>query len=403
MSAALPRPSAHPPGLIPFLAVLSALGPLSNDLYVPSLPLVSAALDAGGGAVQLTISSLLIGFSLGALIHGPLSDRYGRKPILIAGLVIYVVACVLSARSGSLDALVASRFLQGLGAAAAMVLSRAIILDRWSGADASRAISWVAMFTFLTPVIAPIVGGYVASWGLWTAVFWLQAAAGILCLAITALLPRVRKSFSGSLLDSVLAYGAILKDRRAVGYMTCSGLGFVGVIAFVTNSAFVLIENFGLAPHEYGYGFALVMLGGSIGSFFNGRLVRRLGISSMLGIGTTLLGIGGAALIVAVSAGAALLGVLLPSLIYMLGVGFVFANAMARTLGRFPTQGGAASSLFGVIQFLVGAIVAAALSLVEDPTPYPLAATMAIAGIGCAGVWWGWLRRASAPQGGHHS
>src|SRR5690606_3998647 len=397
MSATVPRPSGDAPGLIPFLALLSALGPLSNDLYVPSLPLVSAALGAGGGAVQLTMSSLLIGFSLGALIYGPLSDRYGRKPILCVGLGVYVVACVLSACSESLGALVTSRFLQGLGAAAAMVLSRAIILDRWSGAEASRAVSWVAMFTFLTPVVAPIVGGYVASWGMWTAVFWLQAAAGMLCLAVTALLlPRVRKAFSGSLIDSVLAYGAILKDRHAIGYMACSGLGFIGVIAFVTNSAFVLIEDFGLEPHHYGYGFALVMLGGSIGSFLNGRLVRALGISAMLGIGTTLLGIGGASLIVAVGAGAELLGVLGPSLVYMLGVGFVFANAMARTLGRFPTQGGAASSLFGVIQFLVGALVAAALSLVEEPTPYPLAGTMAAAGVGCALVWWAWLRRLAA-------
>src|SRR5690606_21588006 len=145
--------------------------------------------------------------------------------------------------------------------------------------------------------------------------------------------------------------------------------------------------------------FALVMLGGSICSFVNDRLVRRLGISSMLGTGTTLLALGGAGMIVAVSAVGALLGVLLPALVYVLGVGVVFANTMARALGLCPTQGGAASALFGVIQFLVGAIVAAALSLVEHPTPYPLAATMAVAGIGCAIVWWGWLRRASAPPG----
>ncbi len=388
------------PALIPFLGALSALGPLSNDLYVPSLPLVADALGASGGAVQLTMSSLLIGFSLGALFYGPLSDRYGRKPILCFGLVVYVIACVLSAKSESLGTLVANRFMQGLGAAAAMVLSRAIILDRWTGADASRAISWVSMFTFLTPVIAPVVGGHVASWGMWTAVFWVQAAAGALCLAVTALmLPRVRKGGSRSLLDSVLAYGAILRDRQAVGYMACSGLGFIGVIAFVTNSSFVLIEGVGLAPHHYGYGFAAVMLGASIGAFCNGRLVRQLGISVMLGIGTALLGIGGALLMVAVALGGELFGVLLPVLIYMLGVGLVFANTMARTLGRFPGQGGAASALYGVIQFLIGALVAAALSLVEAPTPYPLAGTMGVAGVGCALVWWGWLRRSEAAGG----
>jgi MFS transporter, DHA1 family, multidrug resistance protein len=185
--------------------------------------------------------------------------------------------------------------------------------------------------------------------------------------------------------------------------MTCSGLGFIGVIAFVTNSSFVLIQDFGLAPHHYGYAFSFVMLGASIGAYCNGRLVRQLGISKMLGIGTALLGIGGASGILAVAAGARLLGVLLPALIYMFGVGFVFANTMARTLARFPMRGGAASSLFGVNQFFVGALVAGGLSLVKTPSPYPLAATMAFAGVGCAAVWWGWLRQvaaANAQEGG---
>lgn len=403
MSAESGGAPAYSPALIPFLAGLSALGPLSNDLYVPSLPLVSTALGASGGAVQMTISTLLIGFALGSLIYGPLSDRYGRKPILCFGLVVYVIAAVFSAYAENLPWLIASRGMQGLGAAAAMVLSRAIILDRWRGAEASRAISWVAMFTFMTPVIAPVVGGYVASWGMWPAVFWVQAVAGCLCLVVTAaFLPRVRRVFSGSLLDSIKGYGAILSDRQAVGYMACSAFGFVGVIAFVTNSAFVLMENYGLPPHHYGYGFSFVMLGGSVGAFFNGRLVQRLGISAMLGIGTTLLGVGGAALLAAVAAGAALAGILVPALIYMFGVGFVFANTMARALGRFPSRGGAASSLFGANQFLIGAVVAAALSLVTVPTPYPLAATMAFAGVGSAVVWWGWLRgiAASASRAG---
>ena len=396
-AAGVPGPPAHSPALIPFLAVLSALGPLSNDLYVPSLPLVSAALGAGGGSIQLTMSSLLIGFALGALIYGPLSDRYGRKPVLCVGLAVYVVACAVSATADSLNGLIAARTLQGLGAAAAMVLSRAIILDRWSGTEASRAISMVAMFTFLTPVIAPIAGGYVASWGAWPAVFWLQAGVGFACLVVTlAMLPRVRKTGSGSLLRSVASYGIILKDRQALGYMACSGLGFVGVIAFVTNSSLVMIENFGLEPHQYGYAFSFVMLGGSIGSFFNGRLVRELGISKLLGLGTLLLAAGGIGALVAASAGAKLLGVVLPALVYMLGVGFVFANSMARTLSRFPQGSGAASSLYGVNQFLIGAIVAAGLSLVTAPTPFPLAGTMAFAGLACAGVWWGWLRRETA-------
>ena len=138
---------------------------MSNDLYVPSLPLVAAGLAAGGGAVQLTLSTLLLGLSAGALIYGPLSDQYGRKPVLAAGLAVYVVAGVMAALADSLAVLVLWRFLQGLGAAAGSVLARAIILDRWRGEQASRVLSWMAIVTFLSPVLAPLVGGQIAALG----------------------------------------------------------------------------------------------------------------------------------------------------------------------------------------------------------------------------------------------
>lgn len=380
--------------LIPFLGVLAALGPLANDLYVPSLSLVSAGLGISGGAAQLTMSTLLIGFSFGCLIYGPLSDHYGRKPVLCLGLTVYVLAGILAAMSSDLAQLVTARALQGFGASSTMVLSRAIILDRWTGEEASRAISWVSIFTFFTPVIAPVIGGHVAGFGHWPAVFWLQAGAGALCLAVTLLmLPRVRKLRSASVLASIRAYGGIVSDPQALGYMLCTGLAFIGVVAFVSNSSFVIIERFGLQPQQYGYCFSFVMLGGSLGAYANGRFVTRLGISRMLGIGTSLLAAGGSLALLTAAAGAGLAGLLISCLIYVFGVGFVFANAVARTLSRFPASTGAASAVFGVNQFLIGGIVAAALSLVREPTPLPLVATMAFAGVACATVWWFWLAR----------
>jgi DHA1 family bicyclomycin/chloramphenicol resistance-like MFS transporter len=359
------------------------------------LSLVAAGLAVSGGAAQLTMSSLLLGFSLGCLIYGPLSDRFGRKPILCLGLVVYVLAGVLSALSADLAQLVAARALQGFGASSGMVLSRAIILDRWSGVEASRAISWVAIFTFFTPVVAPLIGGYVATFRYWPAVFWMQAGAGALCLAVTAfMLPRAHKTGVSSIVASLRAYGNIVADGQALGYMLCTGLAFMGVVAFVSNSSFVLIEHFGLEPHEYGYSFSFVMLGGSIGSYTNGRLVARFGISRMLGVGTTLLATGGTLALVNASVDAHLLTLLLACLVYVFGVGFVFANAVARTMSRFPASRGAASAVFGVNQFLIGGIVAGVLSLVREPSAVPFAGTMAFAGIACAAVWWGWLGRA---------
>jgi DHA1 family bicyclomycin/chloramphenicol resistance-like MFS transporter len=380
--------------LIPFLGAIAALGPLSNDLYVPSLSLVSAGLRISGGAAQLTMSSLLIGFSFGCLLYGPLSDRYGRKPILCLGLGVYMLAAVLAALSSDLAHLVAARALQGFGASSGMVLSRAIILDRWTGEEASRAISWVSIFTFFTPVIAPLVGGYVATFGHWPAVFWLQAAAGGLSLAVTlGMLPRVRRSHVASVVASMRAYGGIVADGQALGYMLCTGLAFIGVVAFVSNSSFVLTGQFDLEPHQYGYSFSFVMLGGSIGAYTNSRFVTRFGISRMLGIGSTLLATGGTLALLAAGADLGLVTLLLACLVYVFGVGFVFANAVARTMSRFPQSRGAASAVFGVNQFLIGGIVAALLSLVREPSPLPLAATMAFAGLACAVVWWGWLGR----------
>ncbi len=379
--------------LIPFLGVLSALGPLSNDLFVPSLPLVAAGLDASGGAVQLTLSTLLLGLALGALVYGPLSDQYGRKPVLAAGLAVYVAAGVMAALADSLALLVAWRFLQGLGASSGMVLARAIILDRWRGEQASRVLSWMAIVTFLSPVLAPLVGGQIASLGRWQTIFWVHAAAGAVCLAALGAVEGTPRNATSHLLRRIAAYGTIVRDTRAVGYMGCTALGFVGVVPLITNSSFVFQDYYGLTPFEYGLCFSLIMLGGSVGAYTNSRVVARFGISKLIGLGTTSMAAGGTAALVATLAGGGVLGILLPGVLYMFGVGFTFANSMARTMSRFPDSMGAASAVFGVNQFLVGALVAAGLSLFAEPSPLPLALTISVAGCACATLWWGWLHR----------
>jgi MFS transporter, DHA1 family, multidrug resistance protein len=382
---------------IPFLGALSALGPLSNDLYVPSLPLVASGLEAGGGPVQLTLSTLLLGLSAGALIYGPLSDQYGRKPVLAAGLAVYVAAAVMAALAQSLAALVVWRFLQGLGASSGSVLARAIVLDRWRGEEASRALSWMAIVTFLSPVLAPLVGGQIASLGHWPTIFWVHAAAGALCLVVAlATVPASQRDTGGRMLERVAAYGSILRDRQAVGYIACMALGFVGVVPLIANSSWVFQGYFGLTPFQFGLCFSLIMLGGSAGAYLNSRLVARAGIGKLLGVGTAALAAGGTAALALTLLDAGIPGLLIPGVLYMFGVGFTFANALARTMSRFPHAMGAASAVFGVNQFLVGGLVAAGLSSLDEPSPLPLAVTTAVAGCACAALWWGWLRRLPA-------
>jgi MFS transporter, DHA1 family, multidrug resistance protein len=380
--------------LIPFLGAIAALGPLSNDLYVPSMSLVAAGLEVSGAAVQLTMSSLLIGFSFGALIYGPLSDRFGRKPILCFGLATYVVAAMLAALSPTLTLLVMARALQGFAASSGMVLSRAIILDRWRGEEASRALSWVSMFMFFTPVLAPLIGSYVAGFDYWPAVFWMEGGAGLLFLLVTLLmLPRVKRALTGSIIASLRAYGPILMDPQALGYMLCSAFGFIGVVAFVSTASVVFVEFFGLTPQQFGVCYSTVMLGGSVGAYINSRYVGELGISRMLGFGVTAVAIGGAAVIVSALLGGGVVGLIVSFMIYVFGIGSVFANTVARTLSRYPGSMGAASSLFGVNQFLIGGIIAALLSRNDVPSPLPMAWVVSVSGLACAGVWWFWLKR----------
>jgi DHA1 family bicyclomycin/chloramphenicol resistance-like MFS transporter len=197
------------------------------------------------------------------------------------------------------------------------------------------------------------------------------------------------------LLQRIAAYSSILRDPQAVGYMACTGLGFVGVVPLITNSSFVFQSYFGLTPFEYGLCFSLIMLGGSVGAYTNSRIVARLGISKLIGLGTLSMAVGGATALVLTLLGAGVLGILLPGVLYMFGVGFTFANSMARTMSRFPSSMGAASAVFGVNQFLVGALVAAGLSLLSEASPLPLALTTAIAGCAAATLWWGWLHKVS--------
>jgi DHA1 family bicyclomycin/chloramphenicol resistance-like MFS transporter len=378
---------------IPFLGALSALGPLSNDLYVPSLPLVASGLGAEGGTVQLTLSTLLLGLALGALIYGPLSDQYGRKPVLAAGLAVYVVAAVMAALAQSLPALVAWRFLQGLGASAGSVLARAIVLDRWRGEQASRALSWMAIVTFISPVFAPLIGGQIASVGSWPTIFWVHAGAGAICfVGALAAVPSARRDPASRLWHRIAAYRVILRDRQAVGYIACMAAGFVGVVPLIVNSSWVFQTYFGLTPFQYGLCFSLIMLGGSVGAYLNSHLVARAGISKLLGVGTAAMAVAGLSALVLTLAGAGIPGILVPGVLYMFGVGFTFANALARTMSRFPHAMGAASAVFGVNQFLVGGLVAAGLSSLPAPSPLPLVLTTATAGSACAALWWGWLR-----------
>jgi len=384
--------------LIPFLGVLSGIGPITNDLFVPSLPAVAGGLGAGLGTVQLTMTAVMIGFAVGQLIYGPLSDRYGRRPLLCLGLLIYVIAGFVCANASDLQDLIIGRALQGLGGSAGIVLARAIVVDQWRGSDVSRMLSWVTAIGFTAPVLSPLGGGYIASVGHWPLAFWLQAGLGGLCLvAALALLSKGRAPGArSSVAESFLSYMGVLRDREALGHIACMIAAHAGVIAFVTNSSIVFIDHLGLEPFQYGYCFAFVMLGGSMTSYINGRLVSDVGISRLLSLGTAIIALAGVSGLLVNLFQGGVWALLLPCFCYITGFGFIAANATARALSRFPDRAGAAASVLGFIQFSAGAMTAALLSLSQASSAIPLASALALAGSASAAIWWGWLRRRTA-------
>ncbi|MGD2168485.1 MAG: multidrug effflux MFS transporter, partial [Gammaproteobacteria bacterium] len=379
--------------LVPGLGLLACLGPFSNDVYVPSLSIIAGGLGIDSGSVQLTMTALLMGFSLGSVLFGPLSDRYGRKPVLCLGLAIYALAGLLAALSSGLGPLIAARVLQGFAGSSTMVLTRAIILDRWSGEQASRMLSWTAIFIFTAPVLAPLLGGFIASFNYWPAVLWVQSGVGLLALLLTiAFLPRVRTHRGTGILAGIRTYGLVLKNPGAIGYMMCTGLGFVGVITFVSTSSVVFVDYFGLTPGIQGISFSIVMFGAAIGSFTNGRLVVVRGISGMIGFGTVCLAVGGLLSLFVCIIDAGVVALVAATTVYAFGIGFVFANTVAKTMSHFRENAGAVSALFAINQFLVGAIATAGLSTISTPSLLPLGISLAVAGVAALILWWGWLR-----------
>ena len=378
-----------------FLGMLHALGAWSNDLFVPSLPLAADSLAAGYGDIQLTMTAVLLGFAAGQLLYGPLSDRFGRRSMLCVGLAVYTLGSYFCATADSLVELIAARSLQGLGGAAGMVLARAIILDRWVGEEASRMLSAVVLVAFLTPAIAPMIGGYLATLGHWPLVFWAHTFLGAtFLLGALTLLSRVRgPQASVSIASRFLAYGDVLRDREALLFMACIGVSHAGVMAFVTNSAFVFVTHLGLSPFEYSFCFSAVMLGGVIGSLLNRRLVTRLGIPRLLSLGTAVVAAAGAAALALNTVSGGLLSTLIPSICYTFGMALILSNAVAQVLSRFRHMAGAAAAVVGVGQFLFSALAAAILSLYETPSALPLSVALAVCGAGTAAVWWGWLRK----------
>ena len=375
--------SSH--GFTVLLGVLIALPALGTDLYVPALPVLAQALGADADAGQLTLTTYFVGLAAGQLLWGPLSDRFGRKPVLLTGLLIMLVSSVLGALLESITALAAVRLAQGLGMSSGSLIGRTIVRDLHSHEQAAKMLASMTIVFSVVPMAAPVSGALLAGAAGWPAIFVAMAAvAAVLIFSLKTVpetAPAARRSVHPGAL--VRTFVSILGDRRFLSPLAIVFCAHVGILAWVSNSAFTLVRGLGVSTFAYGLMFALVMLGQISGAWASSRLVLRLGMARLLRLGALLMLLSGASAAALAWAGVGhWLAATLPFTLLLFGTALIVPNATAAALTPFPASAGAASSVIGALGFTVGALISTVLGAAYDGTARPMASVAALAGVG---------------------
>jgi DHA1 family bicyclomycin/chloramphenicol resistance-like MFS transporter len=379
------------------LGLLSTFGPISLDLYLAALPQLAAELRTSAAAAQLSITTCLLGLAVGQVLAGPLSDRFGRRRPLIAGLVVYLLASAACALAPSIAVLLLLRLVQGLAGAAGLVIARAVVRDLYSGRALVVFFARLMLISGFAPVVAPVLGGQLTRVMSWRGIFLVLAVfALVLLLAGLSLpesLPPARRT-TGGIAVTLRGFRILLGDRLFVGAALSTGLVGASLFAYIAGSTFVLQEIYGLSPQA----FSLVFGANSVAILAMGQLAAGLtrwwSAGRILALGLLVNLLGAAALTVSVLAGLGLWFVVASLLVMVGAVGLVFAPATALAMADYPDQAGAASSLLGLGQYIAGALVAPLVGLGGSQSATPLAVVALSSSVGAAVVFTVFVRPA---------
>ncbi|MEU0174533.1 multidrug effflux MFS transporter [Streptomyces massasporeus] len=363
------------------LGSLTAVPPLAMDMYLPSLPEVTRSLHAPAATVQLTLTACLAGMALGQLVVGPMSDRWGRRRPLLAGLAVFVVATVLCALAPTVELLVAFRLAQGLAGAAAIVIARAVVRDLYDGMAMARFFSTLMLISGVAPIVAPLIGGQILRVTDWRGVFAVLTVIGVLIGALVwtrlpeTLAPAERHS--GGVGEALRSMRGLLADRSFTGYMLTGGFAFAALFAYISASPFVIQEIYGASPQTFSLLFGVNSVGLVVVGQINGKiLVGRVSLDRVLGIGLAIVITAATALLLmslGVFGEVGLVPVAAALFVLMSAMGITLPNTQALALMRTKHAAGSASALLGTTSFLIGAIASPLVGVAGEDTALPMA------------------------------
>ena len=347
-------------GYVALLVALGSFGSLTMSIYTPVMPSVGADLGAGSDSVKLTLTTYMLGFAVGQLFYGPLSDRYGRRPVLLVGVSFFIVTTLACSLAPSIGSLIGLRVLQGLGAASGAVLSRALTRDAYSAHEMPVVMSWISLGMNISPSIGPTLGGFLGEWLSWRATFWFVGGFGLVLLLVSSLgLMETNRHRSAHVdLGSLLrGSGEMLSDRHFLGYVLTLGFAMAINFGMLAGAPFILQDRLGFSPQEFGL-ISLLSIGGfTAGTFTNNRLVGRVAPTAIMSVAgwfhVFALVVMGTLSLSGVVAWWAIIG---PHMVLSFGSGMIMPDSNAGALGLFPRHAGTAASWVGLAQMGMGAL-----------------------------------------------